>query len=349
MTIKTLIEAKKAGQFRAFWKDFNESVNLMASGEVVIQSMWSPAVTAVRTKGIACIFQPLKEGYRAWAVGLRPVQATLTGKQARRRLRVHQLVPRRLGRRLPQPPGLLLGRARHRQGQDGALRVGLLDGRQARRRRTSRAPTATLLEKAGAVRDGGSYDEPHGRRRLLERGDGRERLHGPEVERVHRRLMRLERRCAHCRAAARRAGGRSHAARATPASLGARRLAARCRPGCRPRRWRWCSCCSSCVPLALIVHGQLLGLQRLRDAAGLHAATTTSTIFEGCSTAADLCVTFKTYLSTLQVLLAGLADHAGDRLHGRLFPGLPRALSERADGAVRALHHPVLDLATSSA
>jgi len=61
LTIKTLIEAKKAGQFRALWKDFNESVNLMASGEVVIQSMWSPAVTAVRTKGIPCTFQPLKE------------------------------------------------------------------------------------------------------------------------------------------------------------------------------------------------------------------------------------------------------------------------------------------------
>jgi spermidine/putrescine-binding protein len=42
LTIKTLIEAKKAGQFRALWKDFNESVNLMAVGEVVIQSMWSP-------------------------------------------------------------------------------------------------------------------------------------------------------------------------------------------------------------------------------------------------------------------------------------------------------------------
>ena len=27
----------------------------MASGEVVIQSMWSPAVAAVRAKGIPCI------------------------------------------------------------------------------------------------------------------------------------------------------------------------------------------------------------------------------------------------------------------------------------------------------
>ena len=69
-TIDFLIEVKKAGQFRAFWKSFDESVNLMASGEVVIQSMWSPAVAAVRSKGIACKYQPLKEGYRSWGGGL---------------------------------------------------------------------------------------------------------------------------------------------------------------------------------------------------------------------------------------------------------------------------------------
>ena len=69
-TIAFLIETKRAGQFRAFWKSFDESVNLMSSGEVVIQSMWSPAVTAVRSKGIPCVYQPLEEGYRAWAGGL---------------------------------------------------------------------------------------------------------------------------------------------------------------------------------------------------------------------------------------------------------------------------------------
>jgi putative spermidine/putrescine transport system substrate-binding protein len=69
-TIAFMIDKKKEGQFRAFWKSFDESVNLMASGEVVIQSMWSPAVTAVRAKGIACKFQPLAEGYRAWGGGL---------------------------------------------------------------------------------------------------------------------------------------------------------------------------------------------------------------------------------------------------------------------------------------
>ena len=42
----------------------------MASGEVVIQSMWSPAVTAVKAQGIKCVYQPLKEGYRGWGNGL---------------------------------------------------------------------------------------------------------------------------------------------------------------------------------------------------------------------------------------------------------------------------------------
>ncbi|HUN42034.1 MAG TPA: extracellular solute-binding protein [Acetobacteraceae bacterium] len=65
-TIGYMMDLKRGGQFRAFWTTFDQSVNLMASGEVVIQSMWSPAVTAVRTRGIPCTFQPLKEGYRGW-------------------------------------------------------------------------------------------------------------------------------------------------------------------------------------------------------------------------------------------------------------------------------------------
>lgn len=77
-TIDILIDAKKSGQFRAFWTTFDESVNLMASGEVVIQSMWSPAVTAVRARGIPCYYTPLKEGYRAWASGMAPM-AHLSG------------------------------------------------------------------------------------------------------------------------------------------------------------------------------------------------------------------------------------------------------------------------------
>ncbi|WP_372833508.1 ABC transporter substrate-binding protein [Puniceibacterium confluentis] len=78
MTLGIFTEAKKNGQFRAFWKSFDESVNLMASGEVVIQSMWSPAITAVKSKGIPCVYQPLKEGYRSWGGGI-GLSAALTG------------------------------------------------------------------------------------------------------------------------------------------------------------------------------------------------------------------------------------------------------------------------------
>ncbi|NNE89294.1 MAG: extracellular solute-binding protein [Silicimonas sp.] len=78
LTMKIFTEAKKNGQFRAFWKSFDESVNLMASGEVVIQSMWSPAITAVKAKGVECVYQPLEEGYRSWGGGI-GLSASLTG------------------------------------------------------------------------------------------------------------------------------------------------------------------------------------------------------------------------------------------------------------------------------
>jgi putative spermidine/putrescine transport system substrate-binding protein len=77
-TIKLLIDLKRGGQFRSFWQNFDQSVSLMASGEVVIQSMWSPAVTAIRTRGIACTYVALKEGYRGWGVSLVPLKH-LTG------------------------------------------------------------------------------------------------------------------------------------------------------------------------------------------------------------------------------------------------------------------------------
>jgi putative spermidine/putrescine transport system substrate-binding protein len=74
-TIDKLIELKKNGQFRATWTTFEQSVSLMAAGEVEIQSMWSPAVAAVRVKQIPCIYAPVnikngKEGYRGWCNGM---------------------------------------------------------------------------------------------------------------------------------------------------------------------------------------------------------------------------------------------------------------------------------------
>lgn len=79
-TMAIMTEAKRAGQFRSFWKTFDESVNLMAAGEVVIQSMWSPAITAVKSRGIPCVYQPLKEGYRSWGGGI-GLSSSLSGME----------------------------------------------------------------------------------------------------------------------------------------------------------------------------------------------------------------------------------------------------------------------------
>ncbi|MDO9032561.1 MAG: PotD/PotF family extracellular solute-binding protein [Hydrogenophaga sp.] len=156
LTIKTLIEAKKAGQFRALWKDFNESVNLMASGEVVIQSMWSPAVTAVRTKGIACNFQPLKEGYRAWAAGF-GLPATLSGRKLDGAYEfINWFLDGWAGAYLNRQGyySAVLDTAKSKmEAYEWAYRM---EGKPASQ--DIKSPNGDVLAKAGAVRDGGSYE-----------------------------------------------------------------------------------------------------------------------------------------------------------------------------------------------
>jgi putative spermidine/putrescine transport system substrate-binding protein len=156
LTIKKLIEAKKAGQFRAFWKDFNESVNLMASGEVVIQSMWSPAVTKVRSMGVPCIYQPLKEGYRAWAAGF-GLPKTLTGKKLDASYEFINWF-------LSGWAGAFLNRQGYYSAVLETAKANMepyewaywMEGKPAEK--DIKAPDGTLLEKAGTVRDGGSYE-----------------------------------------------------------------------------------------------------------------------------------------------------------------------------------------------
>ncbi len=160
LTIKTLIDAKKAGQFRSLWKDFNESVNLMASGEVVIQSMWSPAVTKVRSQGIDCIYQPLKEGYRAWAAGF-GLPTTLSGRKLDGAYEFINWF-------LDGWAGAYL----NRQGYYSAVLETAkskmepyewaywMEGKPAEK--DIKAPDGSTLEKAGKVRDGGSYEQRMG-------------------------------------------------------------------------------------------------------------------------------------------------------------------------------------------
>ena len=159
-TIEKLIEAKRAGQFRAFWSNFQESVNLMASGEVVIQSMWSPAVTAVRTQGIPCIYQPLAEGYRAWASGF-GLPRTIDGRKEDAAYEfINWFLSGWAGAHLSKQgyyPAVLETAQQYMEPYEWAY---WYEGEAAAE--DIYAPDGRLLEEAGAVRDGGSYVERMG-------------------------------------------------------------------------------------------------------------------------------------------------------------------------------------------
>ncbi|KQP41199.1 ABC transporter substrate-binding protein [Methylobacterium sp. Leaf104] len=155
-TIKLLIEAKRAGQFRAFWQDFNESVNLMASGETVIQSMWSPAVTKVRSQGVACTYQPLKEGYRAWATGF-GLPKTLTGRKLDAAYDfINWFLSGWAGAYLNRQgyySAVLETAKAHMEPYEWAY---WMEGKPAEK--DIKGPDGSVLEKAGATRDGGSFE-----------------------------------------------------------------------------------------------------------------------------------------------------------------------------------------------
>jgi putative spermidine/putrescine transport system substrate-binding protein len=159
-TIKILIDAKKQGQFRAFWQEFNESVNLMASGETVIQSMWSPAVTKVRSQGVPCVYQPLKEGYRAWASGF-GLPKTLEGKKLDAAYDfINWFLSGWAGGYLNRQgyySAVLETAKEHMEPYEWAF---WMEGKPAEK--DIKAPDGTIMEKAGAVRDGGSYEQRMG-------------------------------------------------------------------------------------------------------------------------------------------------------------------------------------------
>jgi len=156
-TISKLIELKKSGHFRALWNTFDESVNLMATGEVVIQSMWSPAVTAVKAQGVKCVYQPLKEGYRGWGNGL-GLMAHLNGLKLDAAYEyvnwynsgwVGGYIAKQ-GYYSANPKTAMANLTANERGY-------FYLGKPATADITS--PTGQKTDSAGAVRDGGSYEE----------------------------------------------------------------------------------------------------------------------------------------------------------------------------------------------
>lgn len=160
-TIDFLIKAKQDGQFRAFWKSFDESVNLMSSGEVVIQSMWSPAVAAVRSKGIDCKYQPLKEGYRSWGGGL-GLAAHLQGAQLDAAYEyINWYTSGWVGGYLNRQGYYSAAMETAKEHMSADEWGYWIEGKAATG--DILAPDGTVMEKAGAVRDGGSFEERMGK------------------------------------------------------------------------------------------------------------------------------------------------------------------------------------------
>ena len=75
-----LIGMKKKGHFSGFWTSVPESVDFMESGRVVIESMFSPAVSALNGKNIPVSYAAPKEGYRGWH-GVMCLSSATKGRQ----------------------------------------------------------------------------------------------------------------------------------------------------------------------------------------------------------------------------------------------------------------------------
>src|SRR5579863_3507432 len=154
-TFEKLSEFKRAGQFRAFWQTFQESVNLMAAGETVISSMFSEAVTAVRSQGVPCTYQPMEEGYRSWGSGL-GLSANVKGialDAAYEYLNwcLSGWVGARLGRQGYYAAVLETTKANMSPNEWGYWYEGKPTSEDIL------SPTGAVIDKPGAVRDGGSY------------------------------------------------------------------------------------------------------------------------------------------------------------------------------------------------
>jgi putative spermidine/putrescine transport system substrate-binding protein len=61
-----LLEYKKQKHFAGFWNTVPQSAEFMTSGRVVIESMFSPAVSTANGMGTPVTYAAPKEGYRAW-------------------------------------------------------------------------------------------------------------------------------------------------------------------------------------------------------------------------------------------------------------------------------------------
>ncbi len=74
------IAYKVDGHFRAFWRLIPHSAELMVSGDVWVESMFSPGAAMARADGVPCLYAAPREGYRAW-FGVMCLSRACTGER----------------------------------------------------------------------------------------------------------------------------------------------------------------------------------------------------------------------------------------------------------------------------
>ena len=61
-----LIDKKKKGQFKTFWKNFGNGVDLLVSEQVLVSSCWEPIAVIASKKGADIHYGTMKEGHQIW-------------------------------------------------------------------------------------------------------------------------------------------------------------------------------------------------------------------------------------------------------------------------------------------
>ncbi len=169
-TIDFLIKTKKDGQFRAFWKTFDEigQPDGLGRGRDPVDVV-AGGLGGAR-QGRACVYQPLKEGYRAWGGGL-ALAKHLQGAQL-------DAAYDYINWYLSGWVGAFLNRQGYYSAVLETAKANMsadewgfwMEGKPAAGRHQEPAGPGHGEGRRGARRR--LVRRPHGRRRLLERGDG---------------------------------------------------------------------------------------------------------------------------------------------------------------------------------
>ena len=123
--------------------------------------MWSPAVTAVRSQGVPCIYSDLKEGYRSWGIGFM-VSKYVEGKRLDALYDFFDWY-------YSGPAGAFFARQGYYMPTPEQTRQHLpadewdfwFEGKPAVNE--VQDPFGNVMEKAGSIRDGGSWKNRMGR------------------------------------------------------------------------------------------------------------------------------------------------------------------------------------------